>query len=329
MSDHCVLCGSDQYHVISTKLRYDKLGTVVTCSQCGLSRLLGVQSYAQRLNEYYADQYAQEYHTGVKKELDSLFESFIPVQAQRIEKVRPYLGSTHRILEIGSSTGYFLDGVRPFVAEIQGLELNRNEARYATEVRNVPTINSPLETSSLPLNCYDHICLFQVLEHAANPIEFLSGLRKLLRPGGKVHIEVPNLMDPLVWFYDVEEYRDFYYQEPHLHYFTPETLRKVCQAESFELVNIYGFQQTSLINNLNWVFLRKPQRSRWDCIQSRLPDGSIRGDTPIALRAEFEALLENFNSRYKGFMEQNGFTDMIFATVSVGSDVNNHGKPER
>lgn len=317
MEDRCVLCGSQEYQIISTRLRYDKPGTVVSCAKCCLSRLLGAPIYAQKLNEYYAGQYAQEYHTGVKKELDSLFESFLPVQTHRVEKIKPYLKSLHRVLEIGSSTGYFLDSIRSLTAEIQGLELNKNEARYAAEVRNVPTIDVPLEKSSLPLDYYDHICLFQVLEHAANPIEFLGFLRKFLRAEGKVHIEVPNLMDPLVWFYDVEDYRNFYYQEPHLHYFTQETLRKVCEAASFKPVAIYGFQQTSLINNLNWVFLHKPQRSRWDCIQSRLPEGSIRADVPAALKADFETLLADFNSRYISFMERNHFTDMIFATISI------------
>jgi 2-polyprenyl-3-methyl-5-hydroxy-6-metoxy-1,4-benzoquinol methylase len=317
MKDVCVLCGSHEYIVISTKLRHDRAGTVVTCAQCGLSRLRDAQGYASKLNEYYADQYAREYHEGVKKELDSLFDTFLPVQAHRVDKMRPYLRPDHRVLEVGSSTGYFLESVRPLVAEVQGLELNREEARYAAEVRGIPTTDRPLEADSLPVGHYDHICLFQVLEHAAIPIEFLHALRRFLRPRGKIHIEVPNLMDPLVWFYDVEEYRNFYYQEPHLYYFNPETLRRVCEAASYTVVNIFGFQQTSLANNLNWVFLRKPQRSRWDCIQAQLPEGTIRSDAPALVHTEYDRLLEDFNERYIQFMEAHGLTDMIFATISI------------
>lgn len=317
MADRCVLCGSQDHEVISTKLRHGKVGTVVRCTQCGLSRILGAQDYADKLDNYYAQQYADEYHQGVKKELDSLFESFMPVQAHRVEKISPYLKSTDRILEIGSSTGYFLHSVQPLVAEIQGLELNKNEAHYATTVRAVPTFDQPHESGVLPLNHYDHICLFQVLEHAANPIAFLKNLRKFLRPEGKVHIEVPNLMDPLVWLYDVEDYRNFYYQEPHLHYFTPQTLSAVCEAADFKCLAVYGFQQTSLVNNLNWLFLRKGQPSRWDCIQSSLPDGSLRKDVPADVKSEFDNLFANFNTQYQSFVERHQFTDMIFATISI------------
>ena len=315
--EQCVLCGAPGGEVIATKLRHGKTGAVVRCPKCGLSRLRGAQSYADKLDDYYAKDYADQYHTGVKKELDSLFESFMPVQAHRVEKISPYLKPTDRLLEIGSSTGYFLHSVRPLVSEVQGLELNRNEARYATETRQVPTFDQPHESGVLPLAHYDHICLFQVLEHAANPILFLRNLRKFLRPEGKIHIEVPNLMDPLVWFYEVEDYRNFYYQEPHLHYFTPETLTAVCEAASFKPLSVYGFQQTSLVNNLNWVFLRQPQPSRWDCIQSSLPEGTIRSDVPAKAKSEFQDLLADFNQRYQRLMESNHFTDMIFATIMI------------
>lgn len=317
MNDKCFLCGSDRYEIVSNKLRYDKPGTVIACSECGLTRLLGVLHYADKLNEYYAHQYAQEYHPGVKNELDSLFDSFLPVQEERVNRIRPYLKAEHRILEVGSSTGYFLASVKPLVAEVQGLELNRSEARYATQVKNISTIDVPLENCRLSTNHYDHICIFQVLEHVSNPIEYLHLLQKYLSPGGKIHIEVPNLKDPLVSFYDVEEYRNFYYQEPHLYYFTVDTLKKVCNAAGFRKVDAVGFQQTSIVNNLNWVFLHRPQRSRWDCMRPILPKGAVREDIPASLKAEFEMFLERVNDNYVQFMEKNGLADMLFATIEV------------
>jgi 2-polyprenyl-3-methyl-5-hydroxy-6-metoxy-1,4-benzoquinol methylase len=317
MGESCCLCGSTEYNIISEKLRYDKPGTVVVCPSCGLARLLGIAAQVEKLNDFYAAQYAQEYHTGVKKDLDSLFESFLPVQAQRQEKISPFLKSSDRVLEVGSSTGYFLYSLRARVAEIQGLELNKQEAHYATAIRGVPTLDLPLEQSNLPHNYYDHICLFQVLEHAPNPMVFLQNLRPFLRTGGKIHIEVPNLLDPLVAFYDVADYRNFYYQEPHLYYFTPEVLAKICAAASYKLIKVSGFQQTSFINHLHWLFTRSPQPSRWDCMQARLPQGALQEDLPQAWKIDFQEILDNFNSVYLNFLEKIGLTDMIFCTLSI------------
>lgn len=317
MGESCCLCGSTEYNIISEKLRYDKPGTVVLCPHCGLARLLGIAAQVEKLNDFYAGQYAQEYHPGVKKDLDSLFKSFLPVQAQRLEKISPFLKSSDRVLEVGSSTGYFLYSLRARVAEIQGLELNKQEARYATEIRGVPTLDLPLENSNLPHNYYDHICIFQVLEHAPNPMVFLENLRPFLRTGGKIHIEVPNLLDPLVAFYDVADYRNFYYQEPHLYYFTPEVLAKICEAASYKLIKVSGFQQTSFINHFHWLWQRRPQPSRWDCMQSRLPSGSLQTNLPLETADSFQILLDNFNADYIAWLEKNGFTDMIFATITT------------
>lgn len=317
MGDTCILCGSERYEILSTKLRHDRPGSVVRCGGCGLGRLLGAQGYAEKLNDFYVEQYAQEYYSGVKAQLDSLFDSFLPVQAHRVENMSPYLDHSHRVLEIGSGPGYFLASIRDRVAEIQGVELNRREACYAREVRGIPTSDRPHESGNLPRGYYDNICLFQVLEHTADPVKFLAGLKHFLREGGRIHIEIPNLMDPLVWFYDVEPYRNFYYQEPHLYYFTPETLGKVCEAAGFKTAKIFGFQQTSLVNNLNWVFLGKPQASRWDCIQPTLPPRSLREDVSVRVRDEFAKLLTEFNRRYIHFMERSGYTDMVFATIDI------------
>lgn len=315
--ESCVLCGGNETATVSTKLRHDKLGVIVRCIECGLVRLMGARSYASRLNEFYAEQYAQQYYSGIKGELDSLFDSFLPVQGHRVEKVAPYLSQTDRVLEVGSGTGYFLASIRDRVASVQGLELNRKEAAYASSVRDIPTSYLPYENSDLPRGYFDHLFLFQVLEHAADPVTFLADLKSFLRPGGHLHIEVPNLLDPLAWFYDVVSYRDFYYQEPHLYYFTPETLNKICTSSGFSVKNIFGFQQTSFINHINWLFLHQPQRSRWDCIQQVLPSDSLINEVPTTVRKEFDQLFMEFNQKYQRFLERNGYSDMIFATIQL------------
>lgn len=318
MNDHCFLCKSGEYNIIATKLRNNKVGNVVSCSSCGLVRLLGIPELVKKLNDYYSEQYAKDYYyINTVTGNDSLFESFLPVQADRVRRLRSYIKPSDRVLEIGSNVGYFLYSIKPLVAEVQGLELNKSAARYANEVKNIPTSSLPLEESDLPKGYYDHIFIFHVLEHTSNPIEFLTLLRKFLRPGGMIHIEVPNFMDPLVNFYEVEEYRNFFYQEPHLYYFTSKTLTMLCEAAQYRPVSIYGYQQTSFMNNLKWVYMRTPQKSRWDCIQSKIPDGSIRSDVHGSIKKRFDDFMEEVNGKYIKFMEDNGFGDMLLATIAV------------
>ncbi|MDF1795409.1 MAG: methyltransferase domain-containing protein [Coxiellaceae bacterium] len=122
---------------------------------------------------------------GIKKDLDKMFDTFLPLQKDRVKKIKPYLKPEHTALEIGSNTGYFLHVIKPLVSEIQGQELNVAVAQYAAEVRGIPTSPAPIEQNELPEHQFDHICLFQLLEHAVNPIGVLDGLKRLLKPGGK------------------------------------------------------------------------------------------------------------------------------------------------
>ena len=89
MNSFCTLCGSDKSILISTKLRHQKSGRIVKCA-CGLIRLEGAGSQ-QDANNFYTNQYSEEYYEGIKAKQDSLFESFMPVQAHRINKLSPFL----------------------------------------------------------------------------------------------------------------------------------------------------------------------------------------------------------------------------------------------
>ena len=317
MTEICSCCDSESSQFVTNKLRHGKIGNVVKCNQCGLVRIDNALSYEEKLNQYYQEQYSEEYYLGIKKDLDMLYDSFLAVQSHRVEKIKNYIKKDHSLLEVGSGPGYFLHAIRPHLKEIQGIELNRKEAQYANESKHIPTSEQPIENTDVKTSYFDHICIFQVLEHAANPVKFLQKLKKFSKSGSYIHIEVPNVNDPLVAFYNVESYRDFYYQEPHLYYFTPETLKSVCEKAGFEIINIYGFQQTSIINNLNWVFLEKPQASRFDCIQAILPSDKIRKDIPAHKLAEFDKFLNQVNDQYRDMMEKLNYSDMIFATIRI------------
>lgn len=313
----CACCGSKFSDFVTDKLRHGKKGRVVKCKQCGLVRIENALSYEEKLNVYYQEQYSQEYYLGIKKDLDSLYDSFLAVQGHRVEKLGGYLKKSDRVLEVGSGPGYFLHAIRDLVSEIQGIELNRKEAQYATEAKNIPTSNLPMENTDVSLSHFDHICIFQVLEHAADPIKFLKNLAKYGKPGSFIHIEVPNINDPLVAFYDVPNYRDFYYQEPHLYYYNVDSLSMICKKAGFEIDRIYGFQQTSLINNLNWAFLEKPQASRFDCIKPELPSGKINANIPESAKSRFNNFLANMNQQYIQLMESMDYADMLFASIRI------------
>ena len=102
------------------------------------------------------------------------------------------LKGCNSILEIGSGEGYFLQKAEEYGLNIVGTELNPKAAArsrskgYKIFEKSLDALKN--ETSIK----YDAICSFQVLEHVANPLEFLKEQLNLLNPGGRIICAVPN-----------------------------------------------------------------------------------------------------------------------------------------
>lgn len=98
------------------------------------------------------------------------------------------------ILEIGSAKGDFLNAVKRKHASsnMVGLELNQEAASEARCRGFNVLVQSTSEHAKVNLHHYDVIASFQVMEHIPNPMDFLNDSMKMLKPGGKLIIGVPD-----------------------------------------------------------------------------------------------------------------------------------------
>ncbi|MGB3852024.1 MAG: class I SAM-dependent methyltransferase [Tunicatimonas sp.] len=98
-----------------------------------------------------------------------------------------------KVLEVGCAQGSFLKKiVNEHQIEATGLELNKSAAHKA----NSAGLNVLTETiqghAQQHADTYDLVCSFQVVEHIANVNSFLEAQVRVLKPGGKLIISVPN-----------------------------------------------------------------------------------------------------------------------------------------
>ncbi len=75
---------------------------------------------------------------------------------------------------------------------------------------------------------FDAVLSFFALEHVGDPHGFLTGIRALLRPGGTLHLTVPNLRRNVGDFVVVD----------HVNHFMPSSLRRAFAAAGFSDVRI-------------------------------------------------------------------------------------------
>lgn len=102
------------------------------------------------------------------------------------------LGSPGTLLDVGCGRGAFL---RAFAGAFPGTKLHGFEIddRYRNAVEALPggAVFHTAELQSIDVEA-DVVSLIHVLEHIENPVQFLGGLRRFLKTGGHVLVQVPS-----------------------------------------------------------------------------------------------------------------------------------------
>src|SRR5581483_3232287 len=153
--------------------------------------------YARQFEEYMARRSGPGW-----KSPEAHFAAYAEEGTRRLALVAEHLRPSDAMLEIGSSTGYFLHAVRDRVAEVAGVEPSEAYRAYANS-RNIPTVES---LADLGNRRFDVIALYYVVEHLRDPAGYLASLRARLNPGGRLLIEVPNVDDALLSLYKLERF---------------------------------------------------------------------------------------------------------------------------
>jgi 2-polyprenyl-3-methyl-5-hydroxy-6-metoxy-1,4-benzoquinol methylase len=121
------------------------------------------------------------------------------IEGQRLKIIREMVAEdpNHQILEIGSGGGHVLRMFKRAkltavdVSDVFLASAKKNLAGYDVEF-----IKGEIDKLSLPAEKFDRIICTEVLEHTQDPEAILREIARLLRPGGRAVITVPN--DPLI-----------------------------------------------------------------------------------------------------------------------------------
>lgn len=138
-----------------------------------------------------------------------------------------------RILDYGGGLGYFSKALRLF--------------DYQAETRD-PVYQRTADGQAAPASVstsgekWDVVVCHHVLEHAADPGAFLTGLRELLAPEGSILLAVPNADSLGYKSYGTEW---VWHQAPfvHIHHFTPRGLRALVEQHGFHITGENYFER--------------------------------------------------------------------------------------
>jgi SAM-dependent methyltransferase len=216
-----------------TELRDNRYGLPYTvhvgwCPVCGLGVTLDPPT-GDELEALYAARYVEEDADRRTPRTDRLARLWHAVNGSLPLADRVRFGP---VLDVGCNTGETLVALRGRGLEVVGLEPNPEAATVARGY-GLEVIGSPIEEADLPEGRFGSVILSQVLEHVSDPHRVLNAVRPALRPGGTLHVVVPNARS--VWRRLLGPDWVHWHVPFHLLHFTESALAKLLGQCGFRL----------------------------------------------------------------------------------------------
>mgnify|MGYP001610216116 FL=1 len=303
----CKLCQSDKHKILRDTLRYEIKRKVLQCNNCGFVFLEDKNDSS----EYYATTtYRAKYGPDLTKTSNpkEVFDTYYPYQGPIVEKIKHLLKPDTSVLDVGCSAGQFLMAIKDLVGKRVGLELSQDEVDFVSLNHDFSVYNDPIEKVKITEGPFDLVTSFQVLEHTLDPVDFVKNLGRQLKPDGYLYLELPNLHDVLIDCYQVLGYANFYYREPHVSYFTKDTLKLLLDQAGF-VGEIKTAQRYNIMNHLHWIMTGKPQDNF--NMGNGTPKIVIAENVDASLRSELNDFIEKFDNDYKKIIEKYGVGECL------------------
>lgn len=238
--DHCPICGSRD---ISSMLKVKdhtvsgKIFGIWHCNNCSARFTQDIPDLAEIAEYYQSADYIS--HSDTKKgTINQLYHYVRTISLQ--QKRKWIIAGTGRnkgnILDFGCGTGAFLHTMQKAGWQATGLEPDAGARQKAAELYGLNILPAG-ELYHLPGGQYDAITLWHVLEHVHHLQEDLRQAKKLLRPGGKLFIAVPNYTS-----LDASVYKESWaaYDVPrHLYHFSPEAMKTLLLAHGLQITGMH------------------------------------------------------------------------------------------
>jgi len=171
---------------------------------------------------------------------------------------------TGRLLDIGCGTGLFLAVARRRGWQTFGLDDCLEATEHARDHFDLEVLDGDFSEIAERGEHFDVITMWDIIEHARDPVALLANAKEVLAPGGVMGISTPNqrsILDIILGtayrltggalFTPLEKI----YFEQHFLYFDPDTLTAAIQRAGLEV----AFEKLEL-TDLRRLYLSRPMR---------------------------------------------------------------------
>lgn len=214
--DICPICKSDKKFI---HIPFNEI-PIVKCKECDFMYSKRVMD-SNDLEEYYKNNFGGNRHLQGQRINAS-------VNLAALEKLIDFK-NVNSYLDVGTGYGFLLKAINnKYNIHTTGVELSQQEAEYAINSLNLDVRPILLAKAELEKSSFDVVSCFEVIEHIAQPINFIQEIAEYVKPNGMMIVMTDNFTSPIVKKLRAE----FPKWIPHTHisHFNPKTLIKCIES---------------------------------------------------------------------------------------------------
>jgi SAM-dependent methyltransferase len=215
MQDFCELCGRDGLTLAYAPEHSHRGISVYVCCYCGLVQSLPRIDHEPRADPPDTVCFGKSGRTAVA--LAAL---------QRHHTAGPL-----RLIDVGSHRSDFLAAATAVFPAAEAVAVEPDARVAATAAGKAEVHIARIETLKFDAGVFDVVHSCHTLEHLARPLRTLKDHARILKPGGVLILDVPNLA--LIGADDIIEE---WFVDKHLTHFSARTLSRMVEAAGFEIV---------------------------------------------------------------------------------------------
>jgi len=208
------------------------------CPRCRHSFVHPMPSRS-RMDEFYDSEEDEFWNVGgiplVRRYLENrllFWDYYERIRYKPLKKALPHFQSDWKVLDVGCSSSLFLATLRDKFgfADVRGLEISKKVRDFVKDTLALEVYGA---MDSVPRGSFDLITLYDVIEHATDPEDFLLGLRSRLKRNGHILIQTPNHRSLLRYL--LRRHWLWYVPPAHLQYFCPSSLSTLLERCGFQV----------------------------------------------------------------------------------------------
>jgi len=234
--EKCPLCGGEDSEVL-----YDMEVPVVRCAQCSLV-YLNPQPRVEHQQFY-----DESYYDGSSTKKDNADNEDV-LEAEKVEvrlescqavvdRVMRFIPEPGSWLDIGCGPGFLLSQANARGWQCMGLDSSPFAPRFARERFGLDNVHTGLiEDVDFKGKTFDVISMQHVIEHLYEPVPTMREILKLLKPGGILYLETPDICSGSA-LRDGADWLHIKLPE-HVLYFSQATLERLLRELHCEVLNV-------------------------------------------------------------------------------------------